>query len=819
MIKKFLMSLLALILSISAVSCSTTNDTKNFYVTHVWTASGTEKIMQDQDYSKRFISNQLNIKAVRGEYESAQIILTPEERVSRYDITLHDLYAEDGGVLAANSFEVYNQKYIRVEEIVDLNVDTPVGMYPDALLPFKSAVAYGENCIEAGNNQGIWITLCVSDNQKAGVYRGAFDVTVDKEQFSVPVSIQIYDYTLSAETHSKSSFMVRADYLQWAELDSSDEMYDAYYNYLLDYRINPQHLTGNDMQLNSKMTEEQLNKFLNYAERSTKDERCSHFNIPFTTKYVSLSDGTKIMSVDFEEFERVLRAMVEYSVEKKVNLFKKAGTYFIFFDEYDLNGTEKMASYNLNTAQEMCEGLSEDLKTSLVCSDLKLKQEIINGVYGIKHKAVGTLNDDLRVEKALSVPTIDKYHTKEGREIYENFARESYGDDMEMWTYTCNNPLAPYPTYHTEDILLSARLLSWMMYDYNIVGNLYWNAAHYAVRDFATGNNLQVQDYYDTVVRYPGANGDGYLVYPGRPYGIYGPVGSIRLQAIRDGNEDYDLLYDLEQLYATAGVQTEKFDALVKLLCEPLFFGTKVKSSGNLINDFSKSRNTVMQLLEIASNAGAVITNIEQHRDGFNIIVQAPMNTVVYQGEQKLNGIQEQNAIEYTISGKSAETLNLKFINNNVSYNLVLQLAAGSRRYMAQELAALVTFPVVGDNSVVNDIIEGENVLRINFAEAERLTADLSAESFTVDANTNDISLRIYSYTEQDIEIRILSQCENSSAYMLAYTSTLHNGWNEIILSPIDIGCSKYGMLKNLRFVPIYNGKCSIAFGDIMVRG
>ena len=45
------------------------------------------------------------------------------------------------------------------------------------------------------------------------------------------------------------------------------------------------------------------------------------------------------------------------------------------------------------------------------------------------------------------------------------------------------------------------------------------------------------ESYY---VRYP--NGDGYLLYPGAPVGVAGPVTTIRLEAARDGVEDYEYL-------------------------------------------------------------------------------------------------------------------------------------------------------------------------------------------------------------------------------------------------------------------------------------
>ena len=51
-------------------------------------------------------------------------------------------------------------------------------------------------------------------------------------------------------------------------------------------------------------------------------------------------------------------------------------------------------------------------------------------------------------------------------------------------------------------------------------------------------------------IRYP--NGDGFLIYPGKPIGHAGPVSSIRLEQAREGLEDYEYLELLRSLAARA---------------------------------------------------------------------------------------------------------------------------------------------------------------------------------------------------------------------------------------------------------------------------
>ena len=104
--------------------------------------------------------------------------------------------------------------------------------------------------------------------------------------------------------------------------------------------------------------------------------------------------------------------------------------------------------------------------------------------------------------------------------MYEEYAAKS--GTNEMWMYTCLEPRAPYSNYMIDSYLLAPRVYSWMRYSRNVVGDLYW-----AVNKMTDKNKNPLQDYYDTPERFPGTVGDGFLLYPGRPYGVYGPVSSI----------------------------------------------------------------------------------------------------------------------------------------------------------------------------------------------------------------------------------------------------------------------------------------------------
>ena len=115
-----------------------------------------------------------------------------------------------------------------------------------------------------------------------------------------------------------------------------------------------------------------------------------------------------------------------------------------------------------------------------------------------------------------------------------------------LWWYTCCWPKAPYPTYLIDDCGTSHRVLSWLQAKYGIEGVLYWCVNVCAMyRNNAYQNECKV---WEEAEMFPDANGDGFMIYPGKQIGIDGPVTSIRLELIRDGNEDFEYFQIYRQL-------------------------------------------------------------------------------------------------------------------------------------------------------------------------------------------------------------------------------------------------------------------------------
>jgi len=805
------------ILCLGATACNNTNvpETK----LEVWTAYGTEKILRDVDYSSRYNQDVLTIKAFREENESAQIILSTKGKVNSYTLTLSDLTDGNGNVLSKNAFTVYNQKYINVTDIKDAESQTGAGYYPDALLPYDVAVEHGENNINDGLNQGLWITLKTTEDQPAGTYTGKFQIIADGKTYQVPVSVTVYDFNLTETVHSKSSFLINAEELALGELDCTTEMIESYHDFFLDHRISPNHLSSGD--LYGVLQGEELENFLTVAEKSALDPRCSNYHITYAMSGTDIQEDGKtisIQTVDFDLFESTLRAMADRSIEKGVNLFKKAATYFVFFDEYDVNGKTSTANYNLTRADQLCQALAEELRDSYPYADLDFKMQLLDDLANIRHKCVGSLTSNL-TSKATMVPTIDKYHTAEGRKTYTDWAKSWYGDKAELWTYTCMNPDPPYPTYHTEDVLISSRLLSWMMYNYNITGNLYWSTTLYAYSDGAVTGG-QIQDYYDKALRFPQANGDGYLVYPGRPYGIKGPVGTVRLKSILDGNEDYDLLWQLEnQLYAQRGVTGEQFDSVLKYLVSNLYNGTKCNTDKEICSILTNAREQLANLLVLADKAGVVIENAVAGNGKIKFTVSAPNGvTLTANGTALTNGTEDNGIKTYDFEvslDQASNALNLLAQKDDKTYNLNLSLGGRMTESQFGTFSDEVTVRTDGAIKQVTTF-EDINAVKLSIGATE-LSTQINVSDFAINDTVKTITLKIYADSKMTLDLR--AKCEKHSAFVSVTEIDLVQGWNEIVIDVYTLNCSMNGNLNDLRLTFNGTSNVSVTLGMLTVVG
>lgn len=128
----------------------------------------------------------------------------------------------------------------------------------------------------------------------------------------------------------------------------------------------------------------------------------------------------------------------------------------------------------------------------------------------------------------------------------EERCKERQREGQEVWWYVCCGPRHPYPNNFIDYPGIEHRIRLWMNWKYKVTGDLYWSTTYWHKNPWQTPMSYTPDDTGMW------GNGDGYLLYPpkrgeAKEKVIGGPVPSMRIKMIREGIEDAEYLWMLEE--------------------------------------------------------------------------------------------------------------------------------------------------------------------------------------------------------------------------------------------------------------------------------
>lgn len=596
----------------------------------VWTQPSTTKIMRTEAVPENAVCD-LKISAAGGEAESAQIIITPHEvEIESYSVAASELSCGDQ-ILPASCVEIYVQQYI--ETTTKTNRLYPTGWYPDALVPYEYAKRAGElhfNPDSGTDNQGIWVTVNVPRGQAAGIYEGKLELTVEEEHFSVPFSVNVYAFDLPEATHAKTAFaiwentqMIESGYDNGSPMtaERKDAIVKAEYEYLVSKRISPTNIPS------SEYASGNPDSFAAAAKKYASRPEISAYRIAIDAPNRVLNETL---------FTSYLRSLLKAGIENgevKTDLFAKAYCYFFEIDEpHPSTGGadiyDKVKAVN-DTFMRSKETILGEMDSSY--ANVKGIETLKASLKALPHVVTSERKTELLGKVQTFCPQVQFYND---RAYYDETELRKEQNGEGAWWYTCLKPVAPYPSYHIDDTQIGARVMGWMQRDYKIDGNLYWCTNVY--RKYSASSGYGDRDIWNDPMAFPGANGDGFLTYPGVRYGIDAPLGTIRLDAVRDAQEDYEYLWLLERLVSEAN---EKYgteiagEALLRDLYDSLYSGSIAVTDPYAVLN---AREEVARMIEALESSSQAIIEVQPYSAGdgmFSVRVAASASASV-----KING-------------------------------------------------------------------------------------------------------------------------------------------------------------------------------------
>ena len=628
-----------------------------------WSSYSTEKILADYDaenYADIRKEAAIDVEAAKNEDEGAQIIITAGTNIRSYDVVLSDLFSGENEY-AKENVSVYNQKYIELNEITNgQSAVLPTGEWPDALLPFDTAKKAGENTVQAGKNQGIFFEFHIPADTEAGLYTGNFTIEYDGKTQSIPVRLNVRDVAVSETTHSKSYFSANGWGLAFGEMDSSLDKINQYNKALSKYRLGGGQWMvghGSDAIAYFGLDENDVNEWVELVWDYAKDPRNATLAIPY--RYIEDETGPNI---DQKVSTDVMVAFAKRCLEENVNLADKLLGYYTMIDEPDMYGSAE----HVEAVMSRVRAAIEDAATIIEGEpgDVELKAEIAASLRDmVTVVPVASYNEKMAGSIDTWCPQIQNYDSEEERAKFDS--------DGEKWWYTCFGPSYPFASYTIDASGTFPRILDWQAEKFGITGNLYWAVSYYQ-----NENGTYVEDYYQSPTRTCDINGEGFLFYPGKPYGLDEPVGTLRLQSARDGIEDKELLLAIREGYAALGEASGyeiSADAILDSLYVQLFDEMRIMTTSER---FFKIRSQMLDLAELfAGEEKFAVSDVAQDGNEVRFEIVLSADCTLKRGGKTLSpaatyGDGENRIHVYRVSGSKLES---------DSVDLVISSAAGDK--------------------------------------------------------------------------------------------------------------------------------------------
>ncbi|MFH1716546.1 MAG: glycoside hydrolase domain-containing protein [Planctomycetota bacterium] len=504
----------------------------------------------------------IEIKAARNEVESFQVVVAaPKENISVVEVEISDLTGQGGSKIAKDNIRLFREEYVRVR-MSSPRAELPPGLYADPLVPFinpdtgkpieplnQSRERWGEPVkttgydmyavpfdVFKGQNQALWVDVHVPKDVPAGTYAGVLSVRARGGiSGQLGVTVTVWDFTLPDGPTHKNHFGSFSSVARSFNVERNSERFKQiemrYCRAMAEHRINPpipDYLlpeVNGDGSLNIIPERHQaLKEFIATLHVTDFEIPRSRFaRLPGSTlrpDYRTISDA------DREKAQRYYRDYYKYL---KDNGWEKRA-YVYMLDEPNLRG---------NYEQVLVLGrLVHEAVPQLKCL-------VVEQTY---------LQDPSWPDMD---PAVDIWCP-----LWSFIDRESINEKIshgdEVWSYTALVQRSPQyhpqyesvknldpPYWHIDRPLSAYRVPTWINYQYDITGLLYWSTV-----------TTVIEPWFNPAFAHPRHyNGGGFLFYPGAPCGIDGPVTCMRLKNLRDGMEDYEYLAILEKLAGKEAVR------------------------------------------------------------------------------------------------------------------------------------------------------------------------------------------------------------------------------------------------------------------------
>lgn len=413
------------------------------------------------------------------------------------------------------------------------------GMWPDPILPRATFD------LSANETQPVWITFRVPREAAKGDYKGNVRLMAgDKTVQQVPYTVHVWSFALPEQQHLKAIYDARQNSAIW-QVPGKDplQVRHDFWKFMADRRVCPDRVQPDPVlqyqngQVKADFTE--YDKACEYYFNVLKFQHSYTPNVFYLFGW-GFPPSAKFGEQPYEgtyPFEGVDRSKLRPEYKRAYQACLKA-----YWDHMKEKGwADKITLY---ISDEPYNNKPEVLTQMKAICDMIHEVDPAIPIY------TSNWTPQAAWEGYINVWGAGHYGGFPVEKIKQLQAR---GDTI--WWTTDGQMCTDTPYCGVE------RLLPHYAFKYGATAYEFWGIDWLTYDPYQFGWHKYIHQSGEpgksTWVRYP--NGDGYLAYPGRPVGHDGAVTSVRLEQAREGMEDYEYLYLLQQAQqagkAPAGVK------------------------------------------------------------------------------------------------------------------------------------------------------------------------------------------------------------------------------------------------------------------------
>jgi len=495
----------------------------------VWTTTQTRRVLREDPAES---GAAVRLAAARNEWESFQILMRSDQAVGAVNIVPGDLAGPEGAVLSAGAARLYRAHQLELTIPTYRNTEFRPGWYPDPLIPFVHPLT-GEPLagarftavpfeLPAGQTHGFWVDVYVPADAKPARYAGTYRVTAaGRPEVAIPVELTVWDITLPDVPTFQTALGSPADRMR------------GYYRKRAQEGKEPEPADWNavDTQCAALLAEHRINATPPPGLLTPVAQPDGSFVIP-ADNVTALREFVDRYHVNAVQTPHPSSAVKDPEAEAQ-----KLGAWLAAFDRAaaELNRPQVTFFTYLRDEPNDEEAYHYVQKWGrAVCRHKSALKVLVVEQTWTQDPAWG----DLYGAVDIWCPLFSLFKPESAAK------RQALGETV--WTYTALCQGEKTPWWHTDFPLLHYRVPAWIAWRYRIRGILYWGGLSFwqQVDDpWTDPKTLDRRDQHKDLLY----NGEGSIVYPGRAVGYDGIASSLRLKALRDSIEDYELLAMLER--------------------------------------------------------------------------------------------------------------------------------------------------------------------------------------------------------------------------------------------------------------------------------